>query len=81
VWVHLSLKALYNQQINQETILSILSMLQRRPCTAQQITEVFGMHLNEVTKYLGKLMRTNRIRADRKGTKMYYTIGRTEKDF
>ena len=49
------------QQINQDTI---LSMLQRRPCTAQQIAEVFDMHLNEVTKYLGKLMRTNRIRAD-----------------
>ncbi|GAG27012.1 unnamed protein product, partial [marine sediment metagenome] len=39
---------------------SILSMLQRRPCTAEQISEVFGMHLNEVSKYIGKLMRTDR---------------------
>ena len=40
---------------NQERILSVL---QPRSCTAKQITDMFGMHLNEVLKYLGKLMRT-----------------------
>jgi wyosine [tRNA(Phe)-imidazoG37] synthetase (radical SAM superfamily) len=37
---------------------TILAMLRRRPCTAGQVAAVFGMHLNEVSKYLGKLTRT-----------------------
>ena len=56
-------------QINQETI---FSMLQRRPCTANQIADIFGMHLNEVSKYLGNLMRTDQIRTVRKNTTVYY---------
>jgi len=61
---------------NQETI---FSMLQRRPCTADQIADIFGMHLNEVSKYLGRLMRTDQIRAERKDASVYYTAktGRT----
>jgi len=63
-------------QANQETI---FSMLQRRPCTADQIVDIFGMHLNEVSKYLGKLMRTNKIREERKDASVYYAAktGRT----
>ncbi|MDD2389896.1 MAG: radical SAM protein [Desulfobacterales bacterium] len=51
----------------------IFSMLQRRPCTAKEITEVFGMHINEVSKYLGNLVRTNQVRTERKKTNIYYT--------
>ncbi|MFA7172285.1 MAG: radical SAM protein [Kiritimatiellia bacterium] len=40
---------------------TILDMLRRRPCTAKQVAEVFDMHLNEVSKYIGKLTRTGRI--------------------
>ena len=35
----------------------IMSMLQRRPCTSDQIAEAFGMHLNEVSKYVGNMLR------------------------
>ena len=56
-------------QANQDTI---LAMLRRRPCTAGQISEVFAMHLNEVSKYLGKLMRTGQIRSERRDTHVYY---------
>lgn len=56
-------------QANQETI---LEMLLRRPCTAKQIAEGFGMHRNEVLKYLGRLMRNNRIRAEIKKNDVYY---------
>jgi wyosine [tRNA(Phe)-imidazoG37] synthetase (radical SAM superfamily) len=56
-------------QANQETI---LTMLQRRPCTANQIAQGFDMHLNTVSKYLGKLMRTHQIRSERRNTDMYY---------
>jgi len=63
---------------NQETI---LSMLQRRPCTADQIADVFDMHLNEVSKYLGKLMRTGQIRSELKKKAIYYlVVSRKEKD-
>ena len=58
-----------NVRANEETI---LSMLQRRPCTIAQIAKVFGMHINEVSKYLGKLMRGNHICAVHKKNTVYY---------
>jgi wyosine [tRNA(Phe)-imidazoG37] synthetase (radical SAM superfamily) len=65
-------------EANEQTI---FSMLQRRPCTAEQIGDVFGMHLNEVSKYLGKLMRTDQIRAERENTLIYYVaVNKNEKD-
>jgi wyosine [tRNA(Phe)-imidazoG37] synthetase (radical SAM superfamily) len=51
---------------------NILALLQRRPCTAQQIAEVFGMHLSEVSKYVGKLSRTGKLRAQATGPDAYY---------
>jgi wyosine [tRNA(Phe)-imidazoG37] synthetase (radical SAM superfamily) len=56
-------------QANETTI---LAMLQRRPCTAEQISDVFGMHLNEVAKYTGKLLRTNQIKSLRRNEQVYY---------
>ncbi|MEA1945894.1 MAG: radical SAM protein [Thermodesulfobacteriota bacterium] len=65
-------------QADQETI---FSMLQRRPCTADQIADVFDMHLNEVSKYLGKLMRTGQICSELKKRAVYYSVVcRDEKD-
>ncbi|MBN1931369.1 MAG: radical SAM protein [Desulfobacterales bacterium] len=62
---------------NQDTI---FFMLQRRPCTAQQIADGLGMHLNEVSKYLGKLLRTDQIRMQRKNTAIYYSAVNREKE-
>jgi wyosine [tRNA(Phe)-imidazoG37] synthetase (radical SAM superfamily) len=56
-------------QASQE---EIYSMLQRRPCTAQEIEETFSMHPNEVSKYLGKLLRDKRIRAQVRNNLLYY---------
>jgi len=56
-------------EANQETI---FSMLQRRPCTADQIADVFDMHLNEVSKYIGILMRSDQIHVERKSPTVYY---------
>jgi len=50
----------------------ILSMLKRRPCTAEQISRGFGMHPNEVSKYIGRLIRAGRVRAQRKLAEVYY---------
>ncbi len=63
---------------------AILAMLQRRPCTAAQIAEAFGMHLNEVSKYIGKLSRTGRIRSQDSDREGYFVAveldGRKETD-
>ena len=53
---------------------SILAMLARRPCTMKQVGAAFGMHLNEVSKILGQLMRNNHIRADLKNDAVYYVL-------
>ncbi len=51
---------------------AILSMLERRPCTAEQIAEVFDMNLNEVSKYLGKLMDDHLIEPEKRNLSLYY---------
>jgi hypothetical protein len=51
---------------------SIISLLKRRPCTAEDIGGAFGMHLNEVSKYLGKLLRQGRICTEHANGSVYY---------
>lgn len=51
---------------------TVMALLQRRPCTAEQIAAVFNLHLNEVSKYLGKLSRNGRILPVRKRGGVYY---------
>jgi wyosine [tRNA(Phe)-imidazoG37] synthetase (radical SAM superfamily) len=64
-------KAKHSERVeaNQETI---FSMLQRRPCTAAQIADVFDMHLNEVSKYIGMLMKNDKIDMEIKNSTVYY---------
>jgi len=62
-------------QVNKETI---LSMLQRRPCTADQIAKGFGMHLNEVSKYLGNLVQSGQVCEERKNNTVYYAAVRMD---
>jgi len=54
---------------NQETI---FSMIKRRPCTAEQIADICGMHFNEVSKYLGNMMQSGKICVERGNTAVYY---------
>jgi len=56
-------------QANEATI---LAMLQRRPCTVEEISKALGFHINEISKYVGKLTRTGRIRAEDKDGDVYY---------
>lgn len=59
-----------NVRANEEII---FSMLKRRPCTIEQISDGFGLHINEVSKYLGKLMQSKHIHTIFKKTDVYYT--------
>jgi len=54
---------------NEDTI---LAMLRRRPCTVKDISIALGIHINEVSKYIGKLSRTNMIRETSSGHDIYY---------
>jgi wyosine [tRNA(Phe)-imidazoG37] synthetase (radical SAM superfamily) len=63
----------FSVQTNKETV---LSMLERRPCTTAQIAKVFGLHINEVSKYIGSLMRSGQIREERKNSTVYYAAAR-----
>jgi len=60
-----------DMEANEETI---LAMLKRRPCTSQQIAAAFGMHPNEVSKYVGRLARMDKIRAQGTGPEAYYVV-------
>jgi len=58
----------------------IHAMLLRRPCTAWDIAKAFGMHVNEVFKYLGDLLQEERIRSERINRSMYYTASSKKDD-
>ncbi|MBN2467691.1 MAG: radical SAM protein [Deltaproteobacteria bacterium] len=61
----------HGRRANEDTI---VAMLERRPCTAQEIAQVYGMHRNEVAKYLGILLRTGRISAQSTNKSIYYVV-------
>jgi wyosine [tRNA(Phe)-imidazoG37] synthetase (radical SAM superfamily) len=65
-------------QITKETV---LAMLRRRPCTTYQIGKAFGMHLNEISKYLGTLMQDGQIREERISGDIYYSALRIENNY
>jgi len=68
----------YRSRDVQATQNTILAMLQRRPCTAEQIANGFSIHINEVLKYLGILMHTGRISTERKDAAVYYIAASEE---
>jgi wyosine [tRNA(Phe)-imidazoG37] synthetase (radical SAM superfamily) len=39
----------------------IINLIKRRPCTAEDISKALGLHLDEVVKYLGRLMREGKV--------------------
>jgi len=62
-------KACLGMEANQE---KIMCMLRRRPCTAEEIAGTFGMHFNEISKYLGNLMRGGKIHTEHECGSCYY---------
>ena len=56
----------------------VLGMVARRPCTMDQIVGAFGLHRNELSKYIGKLMRTGQIETRSERGETYYVARRKE---
>ena len=51
---------------------SILTYLERRPATLDDLSAVFGLHRNEIIKYLGHLLEAGDIAEERMGEKNYF---------
>jgi wyosine [tRNA(Phe)-imidazoG37] synthetase (radical SAM superfamily) len=52
---------------------AIRHMLGRRPCTLGEICQAFGLHRNEASKYLGKLVRTGQVEQREKNGERFYS--------
>jgi wyosine [tRNA(Phe)-imidazoG37] synthetase (radical SAM superfamily) len=50
----------------------ILSMLRRRPCTADDISGAFMLHPAETAKYIGVLLRGKQVKLQRRDGQIYY---------
>jgi wyosine [tRNA(Phe)-imidazoG37] synthetase (radical SAM superfamily) len=57
---------------------AILTMLQRRPCSSEQIAKAFNIHLSEVSKYLTHLIDSCRIHTDCINSTIYYSANTKE---
>lgn len=51
---------------------AISGLLRRRPCSLEGISGALGLHPNEITKYLGKFLRTGMIRSVHQGGDLLY---------
>jgi len=53
---------------------AILETIARRPCTLQDLTELLGMHMNEVNKYLDVLEADKKIKVVKQNRGFFYQI-------
>jgi wyosine [tRNA(Phe)-imidazoG37] synthetase (radical SAM superfamily) len=51
---------------------AILEMIKRRPCTVQDLSQMSGLHVNEVNKYLDVLLKTDQIHARQMERGLFY---------
>lgn len=50
----------------------ILDMLRRRPCTAKQMSDVLGVHINEISKYLPELLDAGSVCREQRGDEVFF---------
>jgi wyosine [tRNA(Phe)-imidazoG37] synthetase (radical SAM superfamily) len=53
----------------------ILTLLQRRPCTAKDVVDGLGVHMNQVLKELDNLLKAGKVTTDRVGSRVFYSAG------
>jgi predicted HTH transcriptional regulator len=49
---------------NSDIESTILETIRRRPCTAADLAEILGTHINEINKYLTTLLKADKISAE-----------------
>ena len=52
----------------------VLSLLERRPCSVEDISQGLGMHRNNVIKYVNHLVEENRVKETRQNGTIYYVM-------
>ena len=58
----------------QDSETAILETIARRPCTLEDLSDILGLHINEVNKYLGVLQGDNRITFSRQDRGIFYHL-------
>jgi wyosine [tRNA(Phe)-imidazoG37] synthetase (radical SAM superfamily) len=61
-----------SQAYREDIETAILEMIKRRPCTAQDLSQMSGLHVNEVNKYLDVLLKTDQINARQMERGLFY---------
>jgi len=69
--------ALTGDNLNSIDDSEIFNLIKRRPCTAEDISSALGLHLNEVVKYLEKLMKEGTVHYQVYEHRCYYENGPT----
>ncbi|MEA1927415.1 MAG: radical SAM protein [Candidatus Auribacterota bacterium] len=64
------------EAINKDVRAEILTYLERRPATLDDLTATFGLHRNEIVKYLGHLLEEDLIEEEFTGSKKSYRLRR-----
>jgi wyosine [tRNA(Phe)-imidazoG37] synthetase (radical SAM superfamily) len=58
---------------------AILEIIKRRPCTRDDLSQVTGLHINEVNKYLDTLTKTGQIHARQMERGLFYWAKTSDK--
>lgn len=67
-------KSLAHEARSENMESEVLSLLKRRPCTVNDISNSLGIHMNEVIKYVNHLTRSGSVRRVKHGDKWYYEL-------
>ncbi len=62
----------------KDTESAILETIDRRPCTALDLAEILGLHLNEVNKYLDVLDAEDKVQVKREERGLFYMLPKKE---
>ncbi len=62
------------QSYRKDNETAILETIARRPCTLEDLSNILGIHINEVNKYLGVLEETGNIKVTRQERGVFYQL-------
>jgi wyosine [tRNA(Phe)-imidazoG37] synthetase (radical SAM superfamily) len=57
------------------TVAAVVNLLRRRPCTVRDIADGLNAKPAEIAKHVERLLRTGRIRSERRGGAVYFRVG------
>jgi len=67
-----------HDSFSEDALDKIVSTIRRRPCTADDLAKILGIHLNEVNKYLNYLSETGKVHGEKKERGMFFSMARDE---